>query len=150
MKLDPECVRDVLLYLESNLGYVDRYDCGLEHSEITFKTIADDLSKEHDYDTDSVNYAIEKLLEVGFITSNKQARGNNNTILYAPISDITWNGHQFLNNIRKQSIWDATKSGAKKIGATSITALNMIAMEIVKTIVTRPEVINSIINGFHL
>lgn len=31
-----------------------------------------------------------------------------------PISDISWNGHQFLNNIRQQTIWDATKAGAKK------------------------------------
>lgn len=150
MKLEPDCVRDVLLYLESHLGYVERYDCGLEHNEITFSSITDAILQKHDYDKDTINYAIEKLLEVGFITSNKQVYGNNKTILSAPISDITWNGHQFLNNIRKQSIWDATKSGAKKIGATSISAFNMIAMEIVKTIVTKPEVINSIMNEFHL
>lgn len=150
MKLDPDCVRDVLLYLESNLEYVERHDLGLEHNEITFNTITNAILQKHDYGKDSVNYAIEKLLEAGFITSNKQVYGNNKAILSAPISDITWNGHQFLNNIRKQSIWDATKSGAKKIGATSISALNMIAMEIIKTIVTKPEVINSIISGFHL
>lgn len=149
MKLNPDCVRDVLLYLESHLEYINRNDYALEHNEITFNTIAEDLSQKHDYEKSSVNYAIEKLLEVGFITSNTQSRGRNNAIIYAPISDITWNGHQFLNNIRQQSIWDATKSGAKKIGATSISALSMIAMEIIKTIVTKPEVINSIISGFH-
>lgn len=150
MKLEPDCVRDVLLYLESHLEYIERYDHGLEHNEINFSSISDALLQEHNYSKDSVNYAIEKLLEAGFITSNKQVHGNNKTILSAPISDITWSGHQFLNNIRKQSIWDATKSGAKKIGVTSISAINMIAMEIVKTIVTKPEVINSIMNEFHL
>lgn len=149
MKLNPDCVRDVLLYLESNLNYIDRADCILEHNEITFNTIAESLSQEHGYDKDSINYSIEKLLEVGFITSNTLSRGRNNSIIYAPISDITWNGHQFLNNIRQQNIWDATKAGAKKIGATSISALSMIAMEIIKAIVTKPEVINNIINGFH-
>lgn len=148
MILNPDCVRDVLLYLETHLNYVDRDDCALEHNFITFHTIANDLAQEHGYDTNSVNYTIEKLLEARFITSNKQSRGNNNTILYATISDITWNGHQFLNNIRQQSIWDATKSGAKKIGATSISALSMIAMEIIKAIVTKPEVISTIMNGF--
>ena len=65
MKLEPDCVRDVLLYLESHLEYVERNDHGLEHNEINFSSISDALLQEHNYSKDSVNYAIEKLLEVG-------------------------------------------------------------------------------------
>ena len=90
MKLEPDCVRDVLLYLESHLGYVERYDCGLEHNEITFSSITDAILQKHDYDKDTINYAIEKLLEVGFITSNKQVYGNNKTILKTPFLGFLW------------------------------------------------------------
>lgn len=150
MKLNPDCVRDVLLYLEKNLSYSKERDDLLEHTSITMHKIAEDLSYQNGYEIDEVNYSVEKLLEVRFIIPETEVRGHNNGILYCPISDISWNGHQFLNNIRQQTIWDATKVGAKKIGATSITAFSMIAMEIIKAIVTKPEVINTIISGFKL
>ena len=69
-----------------------------------------------------------------------------NYIVSGYIDDITWEGFNFLNNIREQSIWDATKNGAKKVGAMSISALNMIAFEIVKAVVTNQEVINNIVS----
>ena len=40
MKLNPDCVRDVLLYLEENLGYTD-YVGALQHKEIQICTIPD-------------------------------------------------------------------------------------------------------------
>ena len=43
MKLNPDCVRDVLLYLEENLGYTD-YIGALQHKEIQICTIPDYFS----------------------------------------------------------------------------------------------------------
>lgn len=86
----------------------------IEHNSISMHKIAEDLNSQKGYDIDDVNYSIEKLLEARFITPTTELRGRNNGILYCPISDISWNGHQFLNNIRQQTIWDATKAGAKK------------------------------------
>lgn len=109
MKLNPDCVRDTLLYLEENLTYVDNNDYGLEYKTIVPETIASELHKKHNYNKDDVNYSVEKLLEIGFITASTQSRGNNNSLIYAPISDITWAGHQFLNTIRSKTVWEATK-----------------------------------------
>ena len=53
--------------------------------------------------------------------------------------------YNFLNNIREKSIWEATKAGAKKVGAMSISAINMISFEIVKAVVTNQEVISKIV-----
>ena len=61
------------------------------------------------------------------------------------VDDITWDGYNFLNNIREKSIWEATKAGAKKVGAMSISAINMISFEIVKAVVTNQEVISKIV-----
>lgn len=63
----------------------------------------------------------------------------------AYVDDITWDGYNFLNNIREKSIWEATKAGAKKVGAMSISAINMISFEIVKAVVTNQEVISKIV-----
>ena len=40
---------------------------------------------------------------------------------------LTWEGHEFLDNIRDPEIWRKTKSGAKKVGSFSIGILAEIA-----------------------
>lgn len=66
-------------------------------------------------------------------------------MMFCEIENITWSGHQFLNTIRPKSIWEATKNVATKLGTLSVSALSMISSEITKAIITKPEVINSII-----
>lgn len=147
MKFDPDCIRDVLLYLEDNLTYINDETNPLEHKPISIGAISDTLSSSRGYSIDDIYYSIEKLLEVRYILpSGGIGRGRASSIIFCEIGDISWSGHEFLNNIRKDAIWDATKKGAHKIGATSIMALGTISMEIVKTIVTKPEVINQIMS----
>ena len=145
MKLNPDCIRDVLLYLEENLNYNHENVGSIEHNSITMSKIAEDLHNQNGYEIDDINYSIEKLLEIRYISSSGESRGRNNSILYCPISDITYSGHQFLNTIRPKPIWEATKNGAAKLGIMSMHALSTIAMEITKAVITNPKVINDII-----
>ena len=67
-------------------------------------------------------------------------------MMFCEIENITWNGHQFLNTIRPTSVWEATKSGASKLGIMSVSALSIISSEITKAIITKQEVIDGILN----
>lgn len=145
MKLNPDCIRDVLLYLEDNLTYNHERQDSIEHNSINMSTIAADLHDQKGYEIDDVNYSIEKLLEVKYIVPQTELRGHNKSILYCPIADISWNGHQFLNTIRPKSVWDATKKGASKLGIMSIHALSTIAMKIADAVITDPAVIAKIV-----
>lgn len=139
MKLNPDCIRDVLLYLE---GYLE-----IDLDNSNFKMISLNEIIEHFselYTEEDIWYTVYNLKEIRFIEGNINNAGKHK-MFFCEISNITWNGHQFLNTIRPKNIWDATKSGAKKIGATSISALNMIATEITKAIVTNPDVVQKII-----
>lgn len=147
MKINPDCIRDVLLYLEENLAYNhDRQD-GIEHNTITMYTIAEDLHNQKGYETDDVNYSVEKLLEIRYIISSGESRGRNNSILYCPISDISYNGHMFLNTIRPKTIWEATKSKAKQIGGMSIHSLSMISSTIMQGLASNSDFIQSIVDA---
>lgn len=146
MKLNPDYIRDVLLYLEENLVYEDTGDGSLEHKPITMHQIAENLHKEKNYDINDINYSIEKLIEARLITPGASATGKNKSILYCPITDITWGGHQFLNNIRSTTIWEATKSKAKEIGGISITGLSIIATSIIQGLASNTDFIQSIVN----
>ena len=79
-------------------------------------------------------YSIYNLYQAKYIEGNIRT-ANDNPLFFCEINNISWNGHEFLNNVRKQSIWDTTKNCAKKIGSISLSSVGMIAKEIVKIII---------------
>ena len=147
MKLNPDCIRDVLIYLEENLGYTDN-QVSMEHKEITIHKIKTDVCEKYSHTNEDVQYSIEKLYEIGYITMRAIQYDSRMYIASGDVNDITWNGHNFLNNVRPISVWDATKKGASKLGLMSIHALSTISMKIVEKVVTDPTVIEKIMDVF--
>lgn len=137
MKLNPDCIRDVLLYLEENLKVKD----GHKFTEITLSQLQDALSQ---YPSEDVFYSVYNLREIRFI-DGKFNDINDMKMFFCEINNITWSGHQFLNSIRPKTIWDATKQGASKLGIMSMHALSTIAMKITEAVITNPTVIDNII-----
>ena len=141
MKINPDCIRDILLYLESELK-IDT-DIG------NFKTISLSRIQEYfneTYSKDDIWYSVYNLKEIQYIDGTFKAASN--SVMYiCNISNITWAGHEFLNSIRHKTVWDATKDGAKKLGLMSISALSMIASEVTKAIVANPVLINNIVSS---
>lgn len=141
MKLNPDCIRDILLYLETELQ--------IDPDRGTFKTIPlGEIKKQFEgkYSQDDIWYSVYNLKEIRFIDGTFQ--DSSTSVMYiCIINNITWSGHEFLNSVRPKTVWDATKNGAKKLGLMSISALNMIASEITKAIVTNPTLINNIVSS---
>ena len=114
MTLNYDCIRDVLLYLEDTLEYSDN-QIAMTHKRLAIDSIPNNLSS---YSKEDVQYTIEKLFEAKFIRIVNIVYDKNGYITSGYVDDITWDGFNFLNNIREKSIWEATKEGAKKIGAS--------------------------------
>lgn len=119
MRLNAECVRDVMLFLEENLELVSFVECS--NIEIS-------------HNKDDVTYACAKLIEAGYLS------GNTTVDLYGHmtviINSITWNGHQFLDNVRSNTVWNKTKDVAVKLGSVSITFLSNIATQVIADIIS--------------
>ena len=116
MKLNHECIRDCLLLLEDNLGVTNSID-------------SKKLIKALNYDNDEAFYALQKLSEEGFIVGGP-------TVLYliggsekhcAPITDITWKGHEYLDTIRDDKIWKKTKSATSSLKSVSLSVMKDVA-----------------------
>lgn len=140
MKLKPDCIRDVLLYLESELE--------VDLTKHNFTKINLEQLREHFsciYNEEDIWYTVYNLKEIRFIDGRINDTGSHK-MMFCEIENITWNGHQFLNTIRPTSVWEATKSGASKLGIMSVSALSMISSEITKAIITKQEVIDGILN----
>lgn len=120
MKLDPDCIRSILLIMEST-----------PHGKgIPFQQVLESLPK---YSTDDISYSILKMREGGLIRANLSAYDNE--IQVYKLLDITYDGHQFLAEIRDNKIWGGIKSVSKEVGANSISALTMIASEVVTSLI---------------
>lgn len=142
MTLNYDCIRGVLLYLEDTLGYTNDM-VAMTHKRLTIETICSDFSS---YSKEDIQYTVEKLFEARYIRIVDITHNKQNYIVNGYVDDITWDGFNFLNNIREKSIWEATKQGAKKVGAMSISAISMISFEIVKAVVTNQDVISKIVD----
>ena len=143
MKLNADCIRDVLLYLEEKLSIDSETK---SFNSLTLNQIQTEFDSK--YSKEDILYSIYNLKEIRYIEGT--FKNSSTSFMYiCNITNITWAGHQFINSVRPKNVWDATKNGAKKLGLMSMSALSMIANEITKTIITIPDVINNLVNSIH-
>lgn len=121
MQLKPDCVRAILLWLESNqkidlLGNVE-----------TITTL--DLAQHIDsFSAEEVLYAAKQMINNEFLEARLiQVNGAQ---VYQVI-DITPKAHEFLENIRLDTNWNKTKEKAKSVGSFALTMLEKISASVI-------------------
>lgn len=120
MKLNPDCVRDVLLYVESNTD--------LKHfASISPSQMPDELSK---YSADEVMYHI-KQAELSALLDVPSWYLNGGCLIKYLLPE----GHQFLANIREDNNWNKTKDIAKSVGSNSLDAIKQIATGVITALI---------------
>lgn len=120
MRLNYDCIRDVLLFIEENLPL---------NSTITLEKI------NINYNSNDIAYSILKLNEAGYINAHI-VKANGLQILTAIIFDITFIGHQFLDTIRPKDVWEQSKEISSKIGIKTLDGLTKIASQLITKIIT--------------
>jgi Hypothetical protein (DUF2513). len=131
MKMDPDCIRDILLQTEEGFVIIPlprlNFDtCKMEDPE--------SLPKEkypyiYQYDMKKLIYHVELAAEMNFIKLNDLKD------IYK-IEDLTAQGHLLLADIRNEDVWSKTKDIAKKTGTFSLDALKQIAVNVVSSMIT--------------
>jgi repressor of nif and glnA expression len=98
MKRDWEVIRAILLALEA---------LGDTNSVVS----AGDIKG---YDAETVNYHMRMLIEKGLIEGEcSEPLGGG---LYCLPERLTWEGHEFLDNMRDQAMWNRVKSTIREKG----------------------------------
>lgn len=119
MRLNPDCIRDILLFIESTTNSKIR--------SVGFVSILENLSQ---YDEDTIHYHLYQIENSKLILDVVHA-DNKPSI----ISDLSPKGHEFLENIRSDSNWNKTKEIASNIGSFSINNLSQIAIGVVTQLI---------------
>lgn len=94
MKRDMDLVRELLLIIEKN-----------DDSK--------ELSIPEDWDRKVVAYHLKILDQAGFVENHTKWAGDKPMWI---IASLTWDGHEFLDSIRDDTIWNKTKDGIKSKG----------------------------------
>ncbi|MCL2445285.1 MAG: DUF2513 domain-containing protein [Oscillospiraceae bacterium] len=122
MKLNPDCIRAILLCLEENQGMVS------ERVQHIMLHCMPDLG----FSQEDMIYSTIKMIERGLIEG--KARYSFGGAAYE-IADITLAGHEFLANIHNEQNWNKTKEVAAKVGAPrSLSILTAAAEGVTKGI----------------
>lgn len=121
MKLNLDCIRDILIAVES-----------MDYSTVwKFDDLVNNLPS---YSDSELQYHCQKLTEAGFLDT-LSVRTFTSPCEICTIKDLTYNGHQFLANIRSNSNWNKTKEIAKSVGSESISAIRDIATSVITNII---------------
>ncbi|OHR53655.1 DUF2513 domain-containing protein [Staphylococcus sp. HMSC061G12] len=117
MKLNHDCVRLLLLEIESNKRIGEPLTEHNFKDNIVFKK----------YGFDTVMYSLLKLNEAEYL--NVQLLWESGSVESFLINDVTWKGHEFLDNIRDNNTWKEVKKVANKTSSMSLTLLSKLALQ---------------------
>lgn len=122
MKLNHDCIRDVLLAVEAApFRYMDMQQL---------------QSALPQYSEDDLTYTCLKLDEGGFLNADfDQFLGQCHPHL-CWIKSMTFAGHEFLDTIRDDSNWGKVKDTARRAGVFSMKALGQIAQGVAQAAIT--------------
>ncbi len=110
MKRDMELVRKVLLATEEHAEPVGWLDLVIDG-----------------YTPDDISYHVKLLHDAGFLTTHDLTTMT--AFCWKPTS-LTWQGHEFLNTVKNDTVWRKTKDFVKEKGGT-------ISIEMLKVVATR-------------
>src|SRR5688572_13290045 len=102
MKRDLELVRKLLLFFD-------------EKPDDKFVEVAPIPG----YDDLTIKYHLILLHDAGYVRCEPVKSKTSDRVVYVLAFDLTWDGHEFLDKIRNQYIWDEVKDQIKSHGFVS-------------------------------
>lgn len=116
MRIDNDCVRDILLAVEENTTYEKAMYCRFRPSNTP--------SQLQKYEIDKILYHIRNLILAKYLY---HPQNPSEGAEYEKYVDLTPSGHEFLNTIRDPKVWSETKQFAEKAGSFSLRIISAIA-----------------------
>ncbi len=121
MQRDMELIRKILFKIEEMVDNTAKYNIKIDG-----------------YTMDQIAYHCAILYEGGYVF-NYKVQYSDNKVHYFEVGRLTWEGHEFLDKIREESIWNDTKNAIKEKGLPLV-------FDIVKSMST--GIITQVINSY--
>lgn len=119
MKLNPDCIRDILLAVEAICDTGRYFDSRIDLDKIL-----------GNYNVEEIAYHARQCDMAGMFYKFKRGIDGG-----WEVADLTPKGHEFLANIRENTIWNNVKAVSSKVGSKSLSAISQIASAVVTEII---------------
>lgn len=129
MKLNHECIRDLLIYLEDKLL-------------LTSSLCANDIEIAP-YESTDIIYATARLSDAKYIETS-QISYSHDTIPTIHIQSLTWDGHKLLDSIRDDNVWKKTNSVVTQFSSVSIRIIEDISNRIIEKMIEQVSMDNTL------
>ena len=116
MRINHDCVRKCLLYVEENTTP--------SHPMISGSDLIDHFKEE--YSKEDVINTVVILRDAGFIKKLLLDDSNYPHRIF----DLTWEGRQYLDDIRDSKAWDMVKNGTFELSSMSLDVIKELAKEL--------------------
>ena len=111
MKLNNDCIRDILLFIEET---TDNDNLCVSSSDII-----DNLTG---YKPSEILYHIREIDKYKYVTDVSYSDDEPDYV-----GDLSPQGRNFVNNVRNNNVWESTKKLISKLGSASLPVISSIA-----------------------
>ena len=125
MKLNPECIRAIMFYLEENLTM----NSDLEINEISVF----DLPRKINFSIEEIANTLLVLDDAGFIVCYRN--DGDDAIVALDVYRITYTGYQFLESVRSDTVWKKVQKISGNVGSFSLNVISQIATSVLAQMV---------------
>lgn len=144
MKLNVDCIRDILLFIEKNIGYIDKDDdAPMIHDEMA-QIVLISQTQFYKYNNEETSRAVEVLIEEGYIKCKGKIQYTaDGDLEYARVAGLSIKGYAILENLRNDTIWNAIKNRTKKVGKVSLGCLLSVSEQLAVALLTNPGAVDT-------
>lgn len=126
MKLNHDCIRDVMIYSENNCIYEDdsRGNRSI-HSRVFYEIIHDEKLSSR-YTEDEIRYVVAQLYFEDMVIATMTPETLN--FRQFDVDSLSFKGHEFLDNIKDDTIWKKTKKFVgERLNSASLAIIGNVA-----------------------
>ncbi len=127
MKLNEDCIRDVLAYLVENLSIKINGNKG-GFNKISLLNVMEHFNDI--YSREDIWYSVYNLYCDRFIESDDVQKQSLSGFAFVEIYNVTHRGHQLCESIQPETIWSKTKSVVSKVGVHTLGFIEGIAHDV--------------------
>lgn len=139
MKINEECIREILKYLVENLSLKLDGDLRFSYKDISVLQLIKQLEPVG-YTKEDIAYSVNILSEQYYIEGRQLQDRIKVSFAFQEIINVTYKGHKFYEAIKSDTTWNKTKGVIGKVGNHALdfieTTAQMVAVESAKQAVT--------------
>lgn len=132
MKLNPDCIRSVLLEIEKSWELTTTSDDLLKMGNLSIESIYKALP---DYNKKDIFYSLYNLEQAGYV--NMDVFWADGGVYHCCINYMTYNGHKFLDTVRDSKRWAGVKKGLDVVRSYSLDVITSIAEGITSAAISK-------------